>query len=399
MIKIFIILFFCLLSCDDIGEVDRYINKGFLKTFGTKWYDYGWGITQLHDGGFAITGSTSTKDKKDKDMITIRTDDKGNGIWEIRFGGPGQNDKNEEGLSVVQTQDGGIVSIGYSWSFGSSQQIYVTKTSFYGKELWVKHFGGSNREIGHKSIITSDGNILIVGQTNSPGISHGNDDVLLQKINQNGDQIWLKAYGQLNHEIGYDVAETDGGDFLIVGFRDYYEGGKSLLIIKTDKDGNQIWEKIINEGDNADDIGYSISKSKIYGFKIIASSNIKDDDRYNPRVVNIDFDGNVIWDKTFNGNGLKHTRWVASATYDGGAAILGTTNYWGSVGDNEDIYLIKIDKNGNKVWDTSVGGGDQDWGWGIVETFFSELVIVGSTKSFGFGLYDIIISKIIDPNL
>tara|TARA_B100001142_G_C14281379_1_gene635045 strand:- start:375 stop:1568 length:1194 start_codon:yes stop_codon:yes gene_type:complete len=389
-----LIICLCLVSCDDIGVENQNTvkNRSFINAFGSNWYEYGWGITQLHDGGFVITGRKENKSTKSHDMITIRTDENGFGIWEKNYGGS----LNEEGFSVIQSPDGNILSIGYSWSYGDAQQIFVVKSDLSGRKLWQNTYGGSNRDIGNKSIVTKDGSIAIVGQTNSPGISRGNDDVWLSKIDQNGNEKWIKAYGEKNHEIGYDIVELDNGGFLIVGYRDFYnQAGKDILIIKTDNNGNKIWEKTIGSDGVYDEIAYSITKSKNYGYLICASTNSTGKDWYDPQVINIDFDGNIIWNKTYNGSGLKHTRWVATSTHDGGSAILGTTNYYRKPGNNEDAYLIKLDKDGNKLWDYAIEGGENDWGWAIIETTLNELVLVGSTKSFGAGLFDILLSRIV----
>ena len=51
-----------------------------------------------------------------------------------------------------------------------------------------------------------------------------------------------------------------------------------------------------------------------------------------------------------------------------------------------------------KIWDYAIQGGKNDWGWSIIETFLNELVIVGSTKSYGSGLYDIFLARIVNSN-
>jgi regulation of enolase protein 1 (concanavalin A-like superfamily) len=394
MNKKLILISFFFFSCQDIGieNQNKVSNKSFINAFGSNWYEYGWGITQTHDGGFIITGRKEIRSSKSYDMITIRTDENGFGIWENTFGGSG----NEEGYSVVQVQDGNILSVGYSSSYGNGQEVFVVKTDLSGHKLWQKTYGGSNRDVGHKVITTNDGNILIIGQTNSPGIAYGNDDVWLLKIDLDGNEIWNKSYGHQKHEVGYDIVELEEGGFLIVGYRDFYDqAGKDILIIEIDNNGNEIWEKTIGVDGKYDEKAYSISKSKNYGYLITASTNAKKKDRFDPQVINIDFDGNIIWNKTYNGSGLQHTRWVGCSTNDGGIAILGTTNYYQKPGSNEDAYIINIDKNGDKFSDYAVQGGKNDWGWALIETFSNELVLVGSTKSFGAGLYDILLAKIV----
>ena len=383
-------------SCNDIGieNNNSAYRHDFINAFGGSWYEYGWGITQLHDGGFVLTGRREFKDTNSKDMYVIRTDENGLGIWERTFGGQ----SNEEAYSAIQTPDGNIMTVGYSWSFGNAQEIYIVKIDLYGRKLWENTYGGSNREIAHKAIVNSEGDIIIVGQTNSPGLSHGNDDILIQKIDQDGEQKWIKAYGKQNHEVGYDIVELESGGYLVVGFREFYDDtGKDILIIKIDSEGNQLWEKVIPSVGKYEEIAYSISKSKINGYIVCASTNATGNDWYNPQVFSIDFAGNISWNKIYNGSGLKHTRWVATSTNDGGAAIVGTTNYYYEAGNNEDALLIKIDRFGNKIWDTAIEGGKNDWGWGIIQTFLNEIVIVGSTKSYSSGLYDVLLAKISEP--
>ena len=130
------ILILVLISCDDIGVENKNTikNQSFINAFGTNWYEYGWGLTQIHDGGYIITGRKENKTTNSKDMITIRTDDNWFGIWEKTYGGPA----NEEGYSVVQSQDGMILSIGYSWSYGNEQQIFVVKSDLSGRKIWQK---------------------------------------------------------------------------------------------------------------------------------------------------------------------------------------------------------------------------------------------------------------------
>lgn len=381
--------FILIMSCEDIGDNNQPPFKiSFQRTFGTDWYDYGWAVDQALDSGFILTGRKEYRENNSRDMILIKTDKNGFGQWEKTLGGA----QNDEGLDVISTEDGGFLTVGYSWSFGNGQQIYAVKTDIEGNEEWQKVYGGTNREVGHSIIQSRDGSYIIVGQTNSPGISHGNDDVWLQKIDGEGNLIWQQAYGEVNHEVGYGVVELRDGGFLVIGYKEFYSAaGKDILLIKTDSDGNELWTKTFGSDGVHEEIGYSITKMGVNGYLLCAATNARENGWYDPRTIKIDFDGNVAWDYTYTGSGLPHTRWVATPTFDGGAAIVGTTNYFQSPGSDEDIYMLKIDSNGQIQWDRSFGGGQADWGWSIVETVSHDFVIVGSTKSYGNGLYDIIL--------
>jgi len=385
-----VLMSFLVLSCE---RLVKFINgppvgHGFLRTFGTTFYDYGWGVDETFDGGAIIVGAKEYRDDRTRDILLVKVDEDGFGLWEKSFGGP----DNEEAYAVKQCMNGGYILAGYSNSYGAASEVYVVKTDSYGKLEWDKTYGGPNLDRAYEIIETHDGHFIIVGVTNSPGISHGNDDIWLQKIDDQGNTIWRNAYGVASHEVGYDVVELPDGGFLVLGYKNFYDiAGKDIYLIKTDSDGTTVWEKTFGSTMVYDEIGYSIHEAYPSGYLICAATNSRDNGWFDPQVIKIDYDGNMQWSAIYNGGGLSHTRWVATPTYDGGAAIIGTTTYTGQ--GNEDIYLIKIDQQGQELWNIGFEGGDDDWGWSIVETCINDLLIVGSTKSYGRGIFDIILMK------
>ena len=178
MQKMYIIVLTSLLvlSCE---RLVKFINgppvyQGFLRTFGTTFYDYGWGVDETFDGGAIIVGAKENRDDRTRDILLIKVDEDGFGLWEKSFGGS----ENEEGYAVKQCMDGGFILAGYSNSYGAAADVYVVKTDPYGTQEWDKVYGGPNLDRAYEIIETHDGHFIIVGVTNSPGISHGNDDIL-----------------------------------------------------------------------------------------------------------------------------------------------------------------------------------------------------------------------------
>jgi len=367
------------------------VDTGFMRTFGTDFYDYGYGIDETFDGGVIICGSKEYRSDRTKDAVIIKTDEDGFGEWEKHFGGAG----NEEFYSVKQCMNGGFIAAGYSSSYGGGNDVYVVKVDHYGNFEWDQIYGGSNIDKAYEIIETMNGDFVLVGFTNSPGISNGNHDFWLQKIDNQGNTIWRKGIGELNHEMGYDVVELDDGSLLVVGSKDYYdEAGKDIYLIKTDSLGNMIWEKTFGSSGAYDEIGYSIHPAYPSGYLICAATNSRGNGWFDPQVIKIDYDGNMQWSAIYNGSSHGHTRWSSTPTFDGGAVIIGTTTYFqNEPGSDEDIMIIKIDQNGQQLWDRAFEGGESDWGWAIKETCINELIIVGSTRSYGRGLTDIIIMK------
>ena len=163
-----VLMSFLVLSCE---RLVKFINgppvgHGFLRTFGTTFYDYGWGVDETFDGGAIIVGVKEYRDDRTRDILLVKVDEDGFGLWEKSFGGP----DNEEAYAVKQCMNGGYILAGYSNSYGAASEVYVVKTDSYGKLEWDKTYGGPNLDRAYEIIETHDGHFIIVGVTNSPGI-------------------------------------------------------------------------------------------------------------------------------------------------------------------------------------------------------------------------------------
>ena len=285
--------------------------------------------------------------------------------------------------------------MGHTWSFGNEQQVYAIKTDINGKTIWEKNYGGSMWDVANAVIQLNSGDFIIAGYSNSPGISSGNTDIFLIKIDINGNIIWQKAYGNQtfpNHEWSYDIVESFNSELFIVGARDRYnKESRNLLIVNIDQDGNLIWERELKEEGLVDEVAFSISPSLEGGFFICAMVNsIEFPLVYQPKIIKVDSFGNVDWQRIFKSNGDINTRYSATATKSGDLVIVGSSSNSISSKRSEDAFLIRIDRNGNILWSNSYGTSDnRDWGWSVFETIEDNIIFVGSTQSFGASLFDV----------
>tara|TARA_Y100000590_G_scaffold449792_1_gene588485 strand:- start:58 stop:1284 length:1227 start_codon:yes stop_codon:yes gene_type:complete len=391
----FIYLGIFLFGCDDIGKdfsLDKDKPSGFSRFFGTVGYDYGWNAEHsILDQGIIIVGRQQKLINGQTDLWGIKTSAKGIVEWERIFGG----DNNDEGLDVISTSDGGFLFVGYSWSFGKNQQVYAIKTDFYGNIIWENNYGGTMWDVGEAVIELQNGGFLIAGHSNSPGISTGNTDIFLIKINNDGNVVWQNGYGNLqfpNHEWAYDLKQLTNGDVLVVGARDRYQNGsKNGLIIRVDNKGNLMWEKELLDDETIDEIIYSIDISENGKYFICSTTNSHiTPKQYHPKITKIDVQGNIDWSRKFLANGKRYHQFRATNTSVGDIVIAGSSVRDATRGNDEDAFMTRIDSNGNIIWTKAYGSADNDdWGWSVFETNNKDLILIGSTKSFGASLFDV----------
>jgi len=216
--------------------------------------------------------------------------------------------------------------------------------------LWEKVFGETHLDIGFSVQKTSDDGYIITGVTGSFS-GNGVEDVYLLKIDTNGNKLWEKAFGGNKNEIGYSVQQTNDGGYVIVGqtawsikAADMGEGGyarqSDVYLIKTDADGNKVWEKTF--GGNTQDRGYSVQQTSDSGYIITGDT---DGHLY---LFKTDANGNKIWEKAFKReeDTQPFTGKSVRQTTDNGYMIVANTFYT-SAPVYQPIYLIKTDENGN----------------------------------------------------
>ena len=165
------------------GSYDVYLVKTnpagdmrWQKTFGGSNLDEARSVQQAK-GGFIIAGFTKSFGEGSWDAYLIKTNPAGNMRWQKTFGGVGE----DYGCSVKRTTDGGFVITGLTTSFGEvNGDVYLVKTDSAGNLRWQKTFGGSNEDYGNSVQQTRDGGFIIAGSTRSFG--EGRLDVYLIKV-------------------------------------------------------------------------------------------------------------------------------------------------------------------------------------------------------------------------
>jgi len=215
-------------------KVDAEGNEKWSKTYGGNKIDCIFSVQQTQDGGYiaaGITYSYSSIDSKDRDGYLLKTDASGEQEWFKTFG----EDAYDVGHSVALTNDSGYLVTGYGESYAiyGKKDVYLIKTDVGGRIQWTKVYGGSEEERGIKGLQTKDGGYIAIGFTET------NRDVYLVKTNSIGDALWTRTFGDRDKmDFGYTVRETKDGGYILIGHTESSNGiDGDILLIKTDSEG------------------------------------------------------------------------------------------------------------------------------------------------------------------
>lgn len=309
--------------------------------------------------------------------------------WAVGLGG---NDS-EEGSSVEVDAQGNVYTTGYfsgtadfdpdplkSFNLISngSWDIFISKLDSAGNFVWAKNMGGSDYDNGSDIAIDPDGNVYTTGFFNGtvdfdpdpqcifPLTSNGGYDVFISKLDASGNFVWAKSLGGEKTDYAYSLALDNKGNILLSGcFKDTVdfdpgqgmcflsaESGSDIFISKLDANGNFVWATRMGGG--TIDKAFSLA---------------------------LDADGNVYTTGQFKG----------TTDFDPGAA----TAFLSSNGD-KDIFISKLNTDGNFVWAKNVGGSTTDEGYSVAIDATGNVFVTGKfsgTADFDPGKNDYLLSS------
>ena len=348
----------------------------FAETYGGERDDVCKSIQQTNDGGYIIAGWTYSFGSGDADVWLIKIDKNGKKMWDKTYG-----DKHwEEGHSVQQTSDNGYIILGMTFPpIEDGANVWLIKTDNNGNLQWDETYRQGNWADGRSVQQTNDGGYIIAGWT-QPDNDLG--DFLLIKTDNNGQILWKKNYGGNSSEGSSSVQQSNDGGYIIIGSTSSYgAGGFDMLMIKTDLNGNFEWNKTI--GGLNDDKGASVLQTDDWGYIIVGSTESFGAGDSDAWLIKTDCNGDHIWMKTFGGK-YDDSAYSVDITTDGGYIIIGMTESYGAGGS--DIWLIKTDSSGNEQWNKTFGRNGNDYGFSIQVTADGGYIFAGITRPYANGI-------------
>lgn len=403
---------------------DSDLTVAFSRAYGGSQDDTFHAVIATADGGFAALGFSQSVDGDIIDNTEqvnmywlVKTDSDGNLQWSRTYGGS-DDDRAEH---LIQTSDGGYLLAGYSTSTDGdiSQNAgfydhWIVKLDGSGEIEWERSYGFSGSDQLFSVIQTTDGGYFTGGfldvsasegagndgftnpsdtHSDTRAVQHGVGEFWGHKLDANGNLEWRRYFGGTNNDRVYQVIQAQDGGLLMVGASESNDfdvsnsrGSYDFWAVRVDQQGNLLWEQ--SYGGSEIDIAYAATATTDGGYLLAGDTRSNDLDVTNfigsadVWLVKIDDSGNLQWQKTLGGSNFESAR--AITPYNDGYAITGGSrsadgNVTTNAGQN-DIWIATLDSSGNLINQTSVGGNNQDFGYGIASTQ-DGLIISGDTQS------------------
>jgi len=298
---------------------------------------------QATSDGYLLFGDGRESDGDDSDMWLVQTDATGREVWHQQFGGQ----EREWGYFAQQTDDGGYILVGESWSPGvaSGGDVWLRKLFPGGVLDWEKRFPGSDYGTAYAVLQTDDGGYLLAGRASG--------DIWLMKTSRFGAEVWRKTYDGGGSDGFSSLLET-GGDFVVLGYTTLAQGELPWLF-KVDSRGNMRWQKTYGEA------GWGVLRGIVQtsdgGFVLTGeTASYRRPGDTDVWLVKTAADGFCEWERTF-GDELDDRGRSVAQTDDGGYVVLAETD--AATGSRGDMWLIKADRYGRLEWQLPLGRQSQ----------------------------------------
>jgi len=403
------------------------VQFSFAKAFGGLSADQGWGIKTdavgniYTTGGFSGTvnfGGGNITSNGSTDIFILKLDTDGNYVWAKQIGSTGA----DQGWPIAVDNSGNMYTAGFftgtvdfnpggvvtNLTTAGASSVYILKYNSLGDLLWAKGMIGSGTDKVRSISVDTSGNIYTIGMFSSvtdfdPGVgtanltSAGGNDIFISKLDTDGNYVWVKQIGSTSSDSGWGIALDSNSNVYSTGiFNGTVDfdpgvgtanltsaGGNDIFISKLDTDGNYIWAKRI--GSNLADVGNSIivdSSGNVYttgyfngtvdfdpagGGHTLTSIGTN-----NIFISKLDTDGNYVFGKGLigqttdsgwniqldsNGNIYSTGQFSSTTDFDPGVGIQNLVS-----AGSADIYVSKLDINGDYLWAKRIGSTLSDIG-------------------------------------
>lgn len=206
------------------------------------------------DGNLLIQGQMQFNDLDQAFAIIFKLTPEGDTIWTKEYKLEGRY---QYFSSLAITRDNDYVFTGFSHDLITGQDVWLVKLDSDGNTLWEQHYGGYGLQAAYAVDTTADGGFILSGFTTSHGA--GERDAYIIKTDGEGNLLWEKWFGFEGNDLTFVKSLPNGHSIAFGGYNFYDPRDIALGLIhathagvsELDEDGNEVWFKIYGEIDSS----------------------------------------------------------------------------------------------------------------------------------------------------
>lgn len=348
-------------------KIDSEGDEEFIQLFGGNSSDNFWDLIQLNDRGYLLVGSNASIGHGNEEGWIIRTDEDGEEIWSRTFGGEWL----DSFTSVKAIADDEYVLAGITSDDGN-QEIWLASINSEGELLWSETYGTESRDHCSDFVFDDDGGYILCGSTYPE--RNGIKDGYVIKLNSDREEVWSQTIGTDEQENFLGVVKTPEGCAL-AGYTGMFvhAGNIDFYLVNLDHDGEILWENTYGGGTH--ELAYSLVQTSEGGFMMGGFTHSYGNGMSDFYIVRTDPDGNQLWDDVYGGGGGEDCFDVANCS-DGGYALTGKTSTFrreGMILDN--IWIVKTGTDILRMLSMPDTSFEQDDTLKLDITWFTQFVV------------------------
>ena len=356
--------------------------------------DIGAGIIIDGNGDLIIGGTTRSYGNGGDDFILVKLSLEREVIFQKVY----QWEHHARAHGIELTRDNNYMLVGEVWDGGYGREdIYLMKIDGSGEKIWENYYGGYHTDQGFDVESLEDG-FLALGYTSSqPETTRGN--YYLVRTDLEGNKIWENNYGTEFLDFGFSILPEENGEIWLLGAQggffnharaDYMNPDSDMMLIRTDKNGNEIFRNYF--GGILHDWGKDMIKADNGGLYLFGSTQSKGAGSFDMYLVKTDQNGNKMWERTYGESDFEYGN-ALSMDPAGNIFLLGTRQL-PDLDTGPDIYIVKANQEGEIIWEQTIGGSGSDYGYDLVSLPDSGCIIVGETENIETQRSDIFVVRL-----
>ncbi|MDK2914937.1 MAG: hypothetical protein PWQ79_1852 [Thermococcaceae archaeon] len=196
--------------------------------------------------------------------------------------------------------------------------------------------------------------------------------------------LWARSYGGSSYDRANAAVVAPNGDVIVAGFTwSFGAGFLDAWVLRLDENGNVKWSKTY--GGSGFDVAFAVAIAPNGDIIVAGETDSFGAGGGDVWVLRLDENGNIKWQKTYGGSDEDYAFAVSTAP-NGDIILAGMSDSFGT--GNGDFWVLRIDSEGNVKWSKTYGGSDFEVPYTVATVPNGDIVVAGFTWSFGAGRFD-----------